>query len=107
MSELKGRSTVLPANGAFCRMGRLIHICALASTRPVALSEFAGSGIMYLVAFAGAWYLARLRVRRPDSTRTKREVDDGSPSGTFFPPNTEGAHSAALHESPPTDTLAA
>ncbi|MDE2251895.1 MAG: prolipoprotein diacylglyceryl transferase [Gammaproteobacteria bacterium] len=33
-------------------------------------------GIMYLVAFSAAWYLARRRAARPDSTWTARDVDD-------------------------------
>ena len=33
-------------------------------------------GIMYLVAFAAAWYLARYRAARPGSTWTARDVDD-------------------------------
>jgi phosphatidylglycerol---prolipoprotein diacylglyceryl transferase len=33
-------------------------------------------GIMYLVGFAGAWWLARLRARRPGSTWKAADVDD-------------------------------
>jgi len=33
-------------------------------------------GLMYLVGFAAAWWLARLRARRPGSTWTANDVDD-------------------------------
>lgn len=33
-------------------------------------------GIMYLVGFAGAWWLGRFRAKRPQSTWTPEEVDD-------------------------------
>jgi phosphatidylglycerol:prolipoprotein diacylglycerol transferase len=33
-------------------------------------------GIMYLVAFAGAWWLGRLRAKKPGSTWTPADIDD-------------------------------
>jgi phosphatidylglycerol:prolipoprotein diacylglycerol transferase len=45
----------------------LIHI------GPVAIRWY---GVMFLVAFAGAWWLARRRAARPNSTWTATDVDD-------------------------------
>ena len=33
-------------------------------------------GLMYLVGFAGGWWLGRIRARRPDSGWTQQQVDD-------------------------------
>lgn len=33
-------------------------------------------GIMYLIGFVGAWWLARHRARRPGSTWVPLEIDD-------------------------------
>ncbi|TDY04312.1 prolipoprotein diacylglyceryl transferase [Thiohalophilus thiocyanatoxydans] len=47
---------------------------------PVAFELFGLSvhwyGLMYLVGFVGAWWLGRLRARRPDSGWTAAQVDD-------------------------------